>query len=699
MKTTRTQKTVLLTFLLTLVLLTLAVVPSFAEGPALYDCKMQATLNRQTAFSSSQAFATMVSESKAEASFTAQVYFGEINGELKTASGENVVSGNTYTLAQISSFVYSPSKIGSAFLSVEFISADIRYYITINTLKFENDNILYTSSGTSPIHFDGEDFATAALALSGSSLDFVTFTLPNAKDGKLVYSDGTKMVDATSSTKFSLNQSPKISDVSFVPASTVTTPIVLTYKGQAASQSKVFTGSLRILPAVSNVIEMKVSNGGYANLDREAFKDMFYGYTGEDLITVTFTPSGSGKGSLNYGIESKTKYQYVVDRTNNEFRYAGAPYLAYVGYIANSFTKDEVDEISFVANGSNGVSVGGTLKVSILSTDPVVYTQYQGQDKAVDPADFVALAKKFTDEPIKYVTFTQQKDVGKYGILLYVYQNASETVLPEKHYSPTESLFLKYVTYRPSTTFTGTCSFSYTAFTETTSFGGTIEFNVLPSSQKPPETTQTPTGPSVPTPVADPIPADPSASERKDKSSVFTDVTATYAWGAGAIDWLRDKGVVNGVTASTYSPSAYIKRGDFILMLYRAYRLKADFTGNFADVPKTSYYYTAIGVAKALGIAQGQGDNKFNPDGYLTRQDALVLVLRTVEKAGVTLPASVALPNFADKGSISSYAQNAVNSLAKAGVVKGDTLGKINPLQNLSRAEMAVILFRVLNLK
>ena len=142
-----------------------------------------------------------------------------------------------------------------------------------------------------------------------------------------------------------------------------------------------------------------------------------------------------------------------------------------------------------------------------------------------------------------------------------------------------------------------------------------------------------------------------------------------------------------------------------MLMLYRAFNLKSSVTtSDFKDVPKNSYYYDAIKIGKALGIAQGS-DGKFSPESNLTRQDAMALVYRTIEKAGKKLPqgTSADMTQFSDRSLVSSYAYTAVATLVKANIIKGtaDASGKyrINPNAQMTRAEMAVVLYRILELQ
>ena len=69
-------------------------------------------------------------------------------------------------------------------------------------------------------------------------------------------------------------------------------------------------------------------------------------------------------------------------------------------------------------------------------------------------------------------------------------------------------------------------------------------------------------------------------------------------------------------------------------MLVRMLDLKADVTSNFSDVKANDYYYNALGIVKTLGIANGMGDNKFNPRDFISRQDMMVLMSRAMDVTG-----------------------------------------------------------------
>lgn len=187
-------------------------------------------------------------------------------------------------------------------------------------------------------------------------------------------------------------------------------------------------------------------------------------------------------------------------------------------------------------------------------------------------------------------------------------------------------------------------------------------------------------------------------------STTFTDTVD--AWYKDSIYFLNTNGIVNGVSTSQYGVGTNIKRGDFALMLYRAFNLGSltSSTANFSDVnTNNDYYGKAVAAAKALGITNGDGNGHFYPESNITREEAFTLIYRTLTNASVKAKLSRSLPtattstlsSFSDYRSIQSYAQTAIATLVKAEIIKGSN-GKINPASPISREEMAVILYRAL---
>ena len=115
----------------------------------------------------------------------------------------------------------------------------------------------------------------------------------------------------------------------------------------------------------------------------------------------------------------------------------------------------------------------------------------------------------------------------------------------------------------------------------------------------------------------------------------------------------------------------------------------------FKDVDPSKYYATPVGIAKTLDIVGGVNAHDFAPTAPITRQDMMVIIYRALKAAGIEIE-KTATPTFSDASAVAAYASAAVEALTGAGLIAGSN-GKINPKANTTRAEVAVVLDRILN--
>ena len=184
-----------------------------------------------------------------------------------------------------------------------------------------------------------------------------------------------------------------------------------------------------------------------------------------------------------------------------------------------------------------------------------------------------------------------------------------------------------------------------------------------------------------------------------DHSVYFYDVAEGYAWAHREIDTLAGAGIIQGKGNHLFYPGDAISRADFIVMLDRTYGMSKAVEngvvaaqGTFADVPNGTYYSDAVAAAKAFGIATGTSGNLFQPKENITRQDAMVFLKRTLDCTAQPIQGG-SLSGFSDAAQVKDYAREAVSALVGAGVVNGSE-NRLNPLANVTRAEIAVMLYR-----
>jgi hypothetical protein len=176
----------------------------------------------------------------------------------------------------------------------------------------------------------------------------------------------------------------------------------------------------------------------------------------------------------------------------------------------------------------------------------------------------------------------------------------------------------------------------------------------------------------------------------------FTDLEG-YEWARMQIEALAGQGIIKGTSETTFSPGLNITRADFICLLVRALGFEAEVDSNFDDVAQSDYFYRETGIAKKLGIVEGGGDGRLLPRENISRQDMMVCVSRAMKAAGRKLDESASdLSMFTDSDEVAGYASGAAAQLVKEGIIMGSG-GRINPKGTATRAETAVIIYRILN--
>jgi hypothetical protein len=105
-----------------------------------------------------------------------------------------------------------------------------------------------------------------------------------------------------------------------------------------------------------------------------------------------------------------------------------------------------------------------------------------------------------------------------------------------------------------------------------------------------------------------------------------------------AIEALAAREVINGKGNNKFDPNGNVTRAEFAAIATRGLGLVGDdvhIVPPFTDVPAKEWYYSPAGTAYHYGIVKGTSATTFNPDGNITRQDAAVMVTRAAKLAGL----------------------------------------------------------------
>lgn len=169
-------------------------------------------------------------------------------------------------------------------------------------------------------------------------------------------------------------------------------------------------------------------------------------------------------------------------------------------------------------------------------------------------------------------------------------------------------------------------------------------------------------------------------------------------WSRTAVEVLASKGIISGTSPDTYSPAVNISRADFVALLVKTLGLTGSADGNFDDVAPQDHHYRELGLARKLGIAQGTGGNRFEPKADISRQDMMIVTARALKIVeGVELgEVSGGLASFGDGDEIAGYAKEGAAWLVSEGLILGWG-GRINPRGSTTRAEAAMLLYRIFN--
>ena len=185
-------------------------------------------------------------------------------------------------------------------------------------------------------------------------------------------------------------------------------------------------------------------------------------------------------------------------------------------------------------------------------------------------------------------------------------------------------------------------------------------------------------------------------TEDKNYKNKFTDMD-NYWWAMDAVNELAAKGIIKGRSETEFDPDSKITRADNTVLLLRVLGKTATFSENFADVYPDKYYYNEIGMAKALGIASGVGNNCFDPDAKIKRQDMATLAYRVLTEEGIltTIPNTTVLNKFVDADEVYFYAREAMAACINKGLMSGYGDNTIKPNDYASRVEVALFVYRI----
>jgi len=189
------------------------------------------------------------------------------------------------------------------------------------------------------------------------------------------------------------------------------------------------------------------------------------------------------------------------------------------------------------------------------------------------------------------------------------------------------------------------------------------------------------------------VPEDNKEAEDESKKDVSFRDLAEAKWAEEAILFLCERGVINGNPDGTFKPNDNITRAEFVKLIATSMGLSVSSADvAFGDVSADSWYAPYVAAVSLEGIVNGDEYGNFNPEANITRQDMVTMLYRAVgAESGKASKIS-----FTDRGKISDYAEAAVGYFADKAIVNGFEDGSFGPLQNATRAEAAMIFYKLI---
>lgn len=181
-----------------------------------------------------------------------------------------------------------------------------------------------------------------------------------------------------------------------------------------------------------------------------------------------------------------------------------------------------------------------------------------------------------------------------------------------------------------------------------------------------------------------------------EEKEFFTDVSMGD-WYYEAVKFCFDYDLMNGVGNGKFSPDTTLTRAMLAQVLYNLDEARGSYAGVFTDVTGSAWYANAVNWAAASGIVEGKGNNKFDPDAPVTRQEMAAIFYRYASYKGYDVSAAASLDRFTDASKVASWAKDAMSWAVGGYVINGKGAGRLDPTGTATRAEVAQILMNFCN--
>ena len=160
-------------------------------------------------------------------------------------------------------------------------------------------------------------------------------------------------------------------------------------------------------------------------------------------------------------------------------------------------------------------------------------------------------------------------------------------------------------------------------------------------------------------------------------------------WAESNIKQAMENGWID--TTNTFRPNDSITRAEFIKIVNRRFNFTEVEDITFTDVDKDAWYYEEVQKAVKVGYIKGNGDNTFEPNNPITREEVAVIITSIMNNKEENLEK---IFWYKDYDMISFWATSSLEGAVSNGYM-GVLDTHLRPKDNITRAESVVILQRV----
>ena len=175
-------------------------------------------------------------------------------------------------------------------------------------------------------------------------------------------------------------------------------------------------------------------------------------------------------------------------------------------------------------------------------------------------------------------------------------------------------------------------------------------------------------------------------------SKYFDDVAAD-AWYCDAAEYVYEQGIMAGTDDRIFEPNANLNRAQAVQILYNLENQpEATASAGYTDTAG-HWAINAINWAAENGIVSGVGNNRFDPNSPVSREQFAVMMYNYARYKGYDLSAQADLTTFPDNGKVSSWALRALQWANGEGLINGSD-GSLLPGGTATRGQAASILMK-----